>query len=89
MHGSDLKVKNKTFQQDTTFLEEYLNDLHKLTLEEKEYLLKPVDLEELREIVKELENGKSPGSDGLTYGDLQEVGTSTLPPSSRCHKLHT
>ena len=65
MHGSDLKVKKESFQQDTTYLDEYLDTLEKLTCEEKYYLLKPVDLEEIRETVKELEEGKSPGSDGL------------------------
>ena len=67
MHSSDLKVNNETFQQDSNYLHEFLEGLSKLTEEEKEYLLRPVDLEELKEIVKELENGKSPGSDGFTY----------------------
>ena len=65
MHGSDLNVKNTTFQQDTTYLEDYLNDLEKLTLEEKEFLLRPVDLEELRETVKNWRMGKAQGQMGF------------------------
>ena len=66
-HGNDSKVKEGIFSQDATFLDEFLDGLECLDLEDKEFLIRDFDMDELREYVKELEAGKIPGLDGFSY----------------------
>ena len=55
-------------------MDEYLKDLSSLDTEDQLYLIRDIEIDELREYIKELESGKSPGSDGFSYEIYQKWG---------------
>ena len=56
-----------TFQPDYTDLEDFLSNLSQLSQASQDSLVVPLSSEEVKEVLKSCENGKSPGLDGLTY----------------------
>ena len=66
-HDTSLVDTGSPFVPDYLGLDSYLNGLGSLPDFVRDELEKEMSIEELREIVKESENNKSPGLDGLSY----------------------
>ena len=65
--NSDLEDTGVPFVPDNRFLGEFLNGLGKLSDSDRDKLHVDATLEELSEVVKNCDNNKSPGLDGLSY----------------------
>ena len=66
-HNTDLVDTGLSFIPDNNFLSEFLENLGQLSDVDRDKLHGEISLEELDEIVKNLDNNKSPGLDGLPY----------------------
>ena len=66
-HNVDLVDTGVSFVPDNRFLGEFLEDLGKLSDLDRDKLHEDISYEDLSEIVKNCENNKSPGLDGLPY----------------------
>ena len=63
----NLQDTGVSFQPDYSDLDYFLSNLSQLTQESQNSLEMPLTLDEVSEVVKSCQNGKSPGLDGLTY----------------------
>ena len=72
-HGPNGVNTGKTFVQDKTHLNEFLGPLNRLSDEAKRELERPLEFQELADVIKELPNNKAPGTDGLLY-EFYKVG---------------
>ena len=63
----NLEDTGQTFQPDYTYLEEYLETLSQLSEASQESIVEPLSCDEVKDVLKNCKNGKSPGLDGLTY----------------------
>ena len=66
-HNTNLEDTGDPFVPDYSGLDSYLAGLGSLPDEARDELEKDITIEELRDIVKDSENNKSPGLDGLSY----------------------
>ena len=66
-HNVDLVDTGVSFVPDNRYLDEFLDDLWKLSDVERDKLYEDISYEDISEIVKNCENNKSPGLDGLPY----------------------
>ena len=66
-HDTSLVDTGASFVPDFSGLNSYLAGLGSLPDMVRDELVKDISIEELKEIVKESENNKSPGLDGLSY----------------------
>ena len=62
-----LQDTKEVFQPDYTHLEEFLCNLSKLSQASQDSLVEPLSEDEVKDVVKNCKNGKSPGLDGLSY----------------------
>ena len=65
-HTTNGELGEEPFCPDFTDLDYFLEGLGELTESQQEMLVEEIDLEEVKEVIKELETNKSPGVDGLT-----------------------
>ena len=99
-HDKDLQDTGQTFQPSLEHVSEFLAGLPTLSQQSSEELVAPLQKEELKDALKQSQNGKSPGLDGLCYefystvwevvGDdffsaMKEVLSSALLPESDRH----
>ena len=66
-HGKNGVDTGQTFKPDNTHLGEFLEGLGKLSLQSQQQVEKPIKYEEIEEALKQAENNKTPGLDGLPY----------------------
>ena len=72
-HDENLENTGKSFQADYRDLYFFLNDLATLSDSAREGLVKDMTMGELEEIVKDCDQNKSPGLDGLSYEFYQKT----------------
>ena len=72
-HGKNGEDMGEPFKPDYTHLDEFLEDLGKLSPNSSNIIEKPVTKEELEYALKKADNNKSPGLDGLPYEFYKKV----------------
>ena len=66
-HDEHLQDTGQPFEPDDTHLEEFLSNLTQLSQDSQDALVMPLTEDEVKDVVKSCDNGKSLGLDGLTY----------------------
>ena len=72
-HNTSLKDTGKPFEADDNYLNYFLQDLSALSDNERDNLVKEIQIEELEQIIGKCDHNKSPGLDGLCYEFYQET----------------
>ena len=72
-HNSKLEDTGTPFVPDLSHLNDFLRGVGTLSIDEKEAMEEPIQIDELDIIIKGCKSNKSPGLDGLPYEFFKEV----------------